>query len=69
MTISTTDVSVSVGTLRQKNALTFYMVNGKVLVFRPAGTPGKVQKIAEVSRDEAREMARNILDMLGEQDQ
>lgn len=55
----------------RERLLTFHTVEdtGTVLVMVPSGKPGVIRKIAELSRDDARELARSILDMLGEQDQ
>jgi hypothetical protein len=43
--------------------------SGNILVCTPSGTAGMVRKIVRMTRDETREVARSILDMLGDQDQ
>jgi len=41
---------------------------GDVLLTRPSGTPGRVTSFLKIDRETARELARGILELVGEED-
>lgn len=39
--------------------------SGEVLVTVPSGTPGRLKVIARISRDDAREFAKGVIELVG----
>jgi len=56
---------------RHGRVLSMYLLpkTGEFMLSVPSGTPGTVRRVASLDRDEAREVAKGILAILGEQDQ